>query len=400
MREPRPVTRIEVSEKNKKLRQILIVVLLAVAVVAITTGIMAALNKDTGWQSVQVTTQERNCSQNFIFQYNFSGSGAEATALNKQLEAAYGAATVKAYQLFTPDEAVEGVHNIHHINRHVNEVITVDPVLYAAFQKLEGTRWLYLGPVYAHYNHLFYGASDAYVAQLDPAVSTEAADFVAAAASFAADEGAIRLELLGDNQVKLHVSGDYLAFAQAEEIKNFIDFSYMTNAFVIDYLAESIQALGLTQGYLVSVDGCTRNLDAGNDYSMNLFDRVDNMIYPAAVMHYRGPASIVFVKNYPTAESDSMYRVSGDHIVFPYVDLADGMYRSSVNNLVSYSSRMGCADVLLRMLPSFVGDTFTVPEGVSSVWFADTVLCYNDPAITISDLLDQQDVQYTAQLKK
>ena len=400
MREPRPVTRIEVSEKNKKIRQILIIVLLAVAVVAITTGIMSVLNKDTGWQSVQITTEERNCSQNFIFQYNFSGSGAEATAVNKQLEAAYAEASVKAYQLFTVDEEIQGVNNIYHINRHVNEEITVDPVLYEAFSKLEGTRWLYLGPVYAHYIHLFYGASEEYVAQLDPALNADAAQFVARAASFAADEGAIHMELLGDNRIKLHVSQEYLAFAQAEEIENFIDFSYMTNAFVIDYLAASIQALGLTEGYFVSVDGYTRNLDMGNSYSMNLFDRADNMLYPAGVMHYRGPASIVYLKNYPTAESDSMYRVSGDHIVFPYVDVADGMYRSSTDNLVSYSYDLGCADVLLQILPSFIADNFAVPENVYSVWFEGSTLCYNDPAITVTDLLVQEDVAYNAVLKK
>ena len=95
MREPRPVTRVEISEQNQKLRIIAAVLLLVIGAVGITVGIMSLLNKDTGWQRVQVVSQERNCSENFIFQYNFSGTGAEATAINNKLQATYGEACVK-----------------------------------------------------------------------------------------------------------------------------------------------------------------------------------------------------------------------------------------------------------------------------------------------------------------
>lgn len=400
MREPRPVRRVEISEKNKVLRIVAAVLLLVIGSLALTKGITGLLQKDTGWQEVKVYAQERNCSDNFFFNYNFSGSGAEATAVNKRLEAAYSEAAVKAYQLFTPDEEIPGVNNIHYINHNVNREITVDPVLYQAFSKLENTRWLYLGPVYGHYHQLFYGVDEAYVEELDPNYNDEAAGFLKATAAFAGDESAVKLELLGENKIKLHVSEEYLAFAKAEEIENFIDFSYMTNGFVIDYLAQVIQDLGLTQGYIVSIDGYTRNLDSENRYSLNLLDKVGNMVYPAGVMHYRGPAGIVMLKTYPTNDEEILYRVSGDHIVFPYVDPADGMYRTSVSNLVSYSYDMGCADVLLQMLPSFVGENFTVPEKVNSIWFEERTLCYNDPDITVTNLLNQEDVQYTAAFKQ
>ena len=49
-REPKPHVTYEVSEKYKKLRMFLIIVLLAIGVVAITTGIVALLNTDPGWQ--------------------------------------------------------------------------------------------------------------------------------------------------------------------------------------------------------------------------------------------------------------------------------------------------------------------------------------------------------------
>ena len=89
MREPRPINHIEVTEGNKKLRMVLIVVFLVIGAVALTAGIMSLLNKDTGWQAVEVSTTEEIGSVDFLFQYNFIGTGAQATALHKQISAVY-----------------------------------------------------------------------------------------------------------------------------------------------------------------------------------------------------------------------------------------------------------------------------------------------------------------------
>ena len=400
MREPKPVNRIELTEKNTTLRWIAVLALLVIGAVGITVGIMNLLNKETGWQRVQITTQERNCSENFILQYNFSGSGAEATAVNNKLQAAYGEASVKAYQVFTPDEEISGVQNLYYVNRHPNEIITVDPLLYDAFVKMEGTPWLYLGPAYAHYYNVILGADESMVDALDPVVSEEAKAYVEKIAAFANDRQAISLELLEENQMILHVSEEYLAFAAAEEIENFIDFGYLTNAFIIDYLAQTLIAQNLTEGYIVSADGYTRNLDSAHTFSFNIFDRVEELVFPAAVMEYRGPVSMVFLKDFPTANSDVNYRGREDRFLHLFVDPADGICRTSVENLVSYSYNKECADVALAMLPSFVGSDFSVPEDVFSVWCEDELICYNDTAVSFSELLKSEKMTYRAILKQ
>lgn len=400
MREPKPINRIELSEKNTTLRWIAVFALLVIGAVGITVGIMNLLHKETGWQRVQITTQERNCSENFILQYNFSGSGAEATAVNNKLQAAYGEASVKAYQVFTPDEEISGVQNLYYVNRHPNEIITVDPLLYDAFVKMEGTPWLYLGPAYAHYYNVILGADESMVDALDPVVSEEAKTYVEKIAAFANDRQAISLELLEENQMILHVSEEYLAFAAAEEIENFIDFGYLTNAFIIDYLAQTLIAQNLTEGYIVSADGYTRNLDSAHTFSFNIFDRVEELVFPAAVMEYRGPVSMVFLKDFPTANSDVNYRGREDRFLHLFVDPVDGICRTSVENLVSYSYNKECADVALAMLPSFVGSDFSVPEDVFSVWCEDELICYNDTAVSFSELLKSEKMTYRAILKQ
>ena len=399
MREPRPVIRAEVTEKNKTLRIIAAVVLLVIGIVALTSGFMSLLGKDPGWQEIQINSKVRNCSQDFTLQYHFSG--ANTAPVNNLLQSAYEEACVKAYQLFTPDEEIDGVNNIHYINRHPNQEITVDPVLYAAFEKLENTRYLYLGPIYAHYSRIIYNTDDAYVEELDPLINAEAAEDISRLHRFATDPEMIRLELLGDNRIKLHVAQVYLDYVREEEIgENFIDFSYMTNAFLIDYLADSLIAQGLTEGYLISVDGFTRNLVADPSFRTTVFDRVETTVYAAGVMEYRGPVSIVSLKDYPVSETERNYRGSGDHNVHLFADPADGMYRTAVENLIGYSYDTGCADVLLHMLPAFLGDTFSVPEGIYSVWCEDGTVCYNDPAITIDNLHSSETISYRAELKK
>lgn len=400
MREPKPITRVEISEKKQTLRIVAAVLLLVIGAVGITVGIMSLLNKETGWQRVQANVQERNCSEYFMLQYNFAGSGAEATAVNNQLQAAYGEACVKAYQLFTPDEAIDGVENIYYVNHHPNEVVTVDPVLYGALEKVADSPWIYLGPAYAHYNNIIFSAEESMVPALDPVQSGEAAEYVGTIAEFAADRNAVKLELLGNNQVRLAVSQAYLDFAAKEEFDIFIDFAYMTNAFIIDYLADTLISRGLTDGYLVSADGFTRNLDSKHKFSFNIFDRVENIVYPAAVMEYQGPISIVFLKDYTTGNSDVNYREVGNRFVHLMVDPSDGFYRTAEENLVSYSYDTGCADVLLKVLPGFVGSSFVVPEGVFSVWCEGETVCYNDSSVTMGQLLQGENFAYQSQYQE
>lgn len=400
MKEPRPITRIELSDKNKTLRLVAAILLLVIGAVGITIGITSLLHKDTGWQRVQLNLQDRSCSENFILQYNFSGSGAEATTVNNKIQSVYGPACVKSYQLFTPDETIDGVNNIYYVNHRPNEVITVDPVLYAAFEKLEGTPWLYLGPVYEYYYSVIYNADESLIYEMDPMTSPDAAAYVEKIADFAADRNAVNLELLGENRVKLHISQEYLAFAKAEEIENFIDFGYMTNAFIIDYLADEMIAAGLTDGYLVSADGYTRNLDSKHRFSFNLFDRIEDTVYPAGILQYRGPISLVYLKDYPTANSDSNYRENIDHFVHLLADPNDGICRTAEENLVSYSYNMGCADVMLRMLSGFVGDDFAVPQDVFSIWMEEDLICYNDDSVQIINPLDCEEITYRVILRK
>lgn len=396
------------SDKNRMLRIILLCVFLGIAIVAIAIGVSDFLSVDPGWQEVDAISDSTNCSGDFTLQYYFTDSGAAATAVKKDLVSIYSDACHKAYQLFTPDQAVEGMNNVYAINHAVNKELEIDPVLYEAFALLEeyGNRNIYLGPVYQMYNNIYFSTDDDTALYWDPAHDRDSAEFAALAAAFAGDPESIRLELLGDNRVILRVSVEYAAFAEAHEVENFIDFHWMTNAFIIDYFADLLLERGYTKGFIASRDGYTRNLNKGTEFSFNLFDKNRGQLVPAGAMTYDRSLSIVFLRDYPMTQEDAVqyYTYADGTVVSPYISLADGMNKYAIPQLVSYSDCLGCARILMEVTPVFIADSFDADalaalaeHGVQSIWCRDTVFYYTEAGLSVQKLYQDENYQYTAQ---
>ena len=153
----RPVTRIELSESNIKLRWIGIILLLAIGVVSIFIGLTTLLNTEPGWQKVEVSAKEANCGGDFTLQYDFSQAGSGATAQFKQLTNLYSDASVQAYRLFSSEVREDNYKNVAYLNDHVNEPVWVEKELYEALSLAAGcgTRQVFLAPMVVEYNRVF-----------------------------------------------------------------------------------------------------------------------------------------------------------------------------------------------------------------------------------------------------
>lgn len=406
----RPQT-IELSEANQKSRLILICVLVVIAAVAFTAGVMSFVKGDPGWRTIEVTTGEVNCSEEFVFKYYFPSTRGAASAANKQIVSLYTEATQKAYWLFNADEVHSEIKNVAYLNRHPNETVTVDPVLYNALEMLEGSggRHLYLAEVYSQYDNVFLSETDGEAATQDPARSEEIKDYVNQILAFSNDPSHVSLELLENYQVRLTVSDAYQTFAQENEFTNFIDFHWTKNAFIIDYFAQLMIDAGYTDGYIGSYDGFTRNLMTNKEsFSFNVFDRIENGIELVARMEYDEPMSIVFLRNYPMANLDRWhYYIYADGTgATAYIDTADGLSKTAAANLVSYAGdNAGCAEILMQMIPTYVSDTLDemalqsmTEHQIFSIWCQDATVFYNDPDLQLLDLMNQDGLKYTQSL--
>ena len=403
----RPVEKIQLSDEHLKLRLIAAVVFLVLGGAALAYSFMQMLSPESGWQTIEASTSEgANCGDEFVFLYELGAGEISASAESKAVSRLYSDACGRLFQVFHTLESFEGMTNLRDVNLHPNETLTVDEVLYRAFETVQryGDRTVYLGPVYERYNGLFHCTDDSQLPDFDPYLSEEVRAEYEAAAAFANDPEAVDLRLLGDNQVCLYVSEEYLAYARQWGIERYLDFGWLTNAFAIDYLAQVLTENGYTNGTVSSYDGFVRNLDSrGLDYALNLYDFSDGRIYPAGVMSYRGPRSMAYLRDYPISGDDRrrMYLLETGEVRTGYLSTVDGRCRSAAHDLLAWSDGLGCAELALRLAPIYVADTLDVPalealadSGIQSVRMENRVICGTEADLTLTDLCEG----YTARL--
>ncbi len=401
------VKNIEVSESHIKPRAIFAAVFLVIGIAAIGIFVHSMLTTEPGWQTVELNLSEPSAADEFTLTYLFGTGEMSPAAENKLIESVYADACQKAYKLFDSELLFDGVSNVAYINAHINEEISVDPVLYDAFSKIEayGSRYLYLAPVYGEYDAAFFGIEmPSAAAELDPYVNLEFAQELSTLAEYAASPEHISLNLLGDSKIMLSVSEEYLEFAKEYGITSYIDFYRTKNAFIIDYLAQVLQENGFGCATITSYDGYTRNLDVrGDEYVFNIFDRVGGEVYRAAELYYTAPRAVVSFRDYPASERESYnYYMYGDRIISPFIDTADGLYRCAVSSLTAYSGHMGCADVLLRVLPVYISDAVDAEalesladDKIYSVWCEDSVIYSTDEKARIEGIYSDEERGYT-----
>lgn len=401
IRKPKPIREVELDNKNFTLRVILLAVCLTIAFVSIGVGINLLVNKQAGWQKVEISANEMNCSSEFTLQYCFGQGELSAAEEYRSVSLLYSQACEEGYRYFYRDGEFAG------INAAPNQPVTVPDALYQALELIQthGSRYIYLAPVYVEYNRVFLCENEAEAAVYDPARDPELAQWLAELAAFCADPSMINLELLGDNTVRLYVSEQYLDFSRAHEITEFLDFGWLRNAFIADHIADILLDAGYTRGYVASYDGFTRNLDSGS-YRINVFDRRDNQVNLPGTVSYQGPASVVYLRDYPMSAADRWhyFAFSDGSIVTAMADPADGLNKSALSDLLAYSYTEGCSEVVLRTAPVYIKDTkenqeltALAADGIYTVWCDENILCYTQEGLEVS-LADPEDTLYSTQL--
>lgn len=405
---PKPVEKIELSEKNVGLRFTLLAVLIIVAVISFGYGINQLLSVETGWTEIEAdSSAEANSSNEFVLLYNLgSRQDMSVTAENKAIIALYTDVMEQAYQLFHNNQEIENVNNIYYINSHPNQEIVVEDMLYQAFELIDKyqDRTIYLAPVFEQYDDIFYCEDDSQTAPFDPYKNDELALEFAQMAAYANDATAVNIELLGDNKIKLHVSEEYLAYCEENGITCLVDFSWMKNAFIVDYLAEVMISEGFTAATISSYDGYSRNLDTSEtEFAFNLYDSMQGSVIQAATAQYSGIKSIVSMRAFPinNLEVYRYYEFSNGEIRTSYLDVADGLCKNATSSLYAYADDLGCAEILLKVSPIYISETLDkdalvslIDDGIYSVYVSDKLIVYNEEKLHLSGVYTSYTTNY------
>ena len=391
-RQPKPVQKVQLSEKNVGRRIVLVVLFLAIGSGFLVYGFMNFLRGDSGWREISVKAgSELNCSEDFTLKYNVGAGGVSAGGEAKALSLIYTDAAVKGYRLFNIDESFDDVTNLYDINQHPNEVMTVDPVLYDALKKVSDAncREIYLGPLYASLENLCMSNDDAAdtcrQTWFSPGNSMEMSSGFCAKAATAAASSAASSSFSGSNCAAAAEMG-YTAY---------LDFFWMKNAFLIDYLADTIRGEGYQLGIISSKDGFVRCLDetGEKEYQYPLYHLSGNEIQSHGTMMYEGPKSIVFFHAYQAGSPDTYryYQYQDGTMRTPYLSASDGKDQTAASELLVYSGEYGCADTLLAALSDYQAESLSgesmktlASQKIYSVWFENNEIQTTDGKFSVT----------------
>ena len=399
---PKPVQQIELpEEKGMKKRIIIAVILLVIGLTSIGISVFRWLSYDTGWTRVEPTVvSSESVASEMILLYELGVSDTSATSEYKALSILYTDLCSKAYRIFHADYGFEGVNNPYYINRNIGAEIEVDSALYRAFEQIQesGNRFLFAAPFYTEYINMFTCTEDYSANEFDPYVNKQTSEYFTRLSAFTSSEEHVSLDLLGNNKVKLNVSPEFQAFAQENAIDTFIDFFWAKNAFIVDYIADSLIENGYLYGTVSAYDGFMRNFDIRENvsYAYNLLAKYAGDVYDVGRYEYMGNSSIVFLRSFKTNEMDMTYYCYDDGTErHAYVDANDGLCKNSLDTLIAYSDDAACAEVLLSVMPIYISEGFQQEklvslskDGVYSIWFDGVTLRYNDETAIFYELYD------------
>ena len=386
---------ITLSEDHKWGKLAVVIVLVALGIFFLGRGIYAALNHQGGWTEITAQYGTEGCGSSFQFQYRLDDRSGNAEY--HDLTLMYTSLCTREAKLYDSVGTYPDLGNLGALNAAPNQELSLEPELYRALEKIQasGNRVLYLAPLYEYYSCLFFCEREEETLAYDPLRNPELARSFGELAAFASDPGQIDLELLGENRARLRVSEEYLAYAQANGISLFVDFGWMKNAFILDDLAAAIRQKGFTRGYLLSTDGFGCNLcDTGESFSVNVFDRALGEDCLAAQLQYSRPLSFVSLRSYTTTPmgNDLYFEMADGQVRSIYVDPADGMPKTAMDDLLLWSQERGCADLVLMGSPIFTADSFA-PERLEQLdcfyaYCSEKTLICSDPMMEISALAE------------
>lgn len=382
------VEHIELNESKIKPRIVLTVLFLVIGVVAITYGVVSLTKTDIGWSEIEADSSlSGSVGGEIVFSYNLGASGAGAGVESRAIEKLYTEAVDEATKLYN-NIYYAGTSNIYTVNSSPNESVQIETELYNALEFLleADCREIFYAPYYDEYTSLFFCENDNEAYNFDPNKNDEIKEYFSRLSELVNDENHVSLSILGDNTVCLNVSEEYLTLAEEYGVTSFIDLYWMKNAFVLDYIADKLIEAGYVYGSLSSFDGYVRNLDniSGTVYGFDIYDRVGNTVYPAAIMKYSGRVSIVNYRNFPMTDLDVQYYYeSEDGIVTHKYISPDGYNISSCGSLVAMSQEKGCAEVLVESMSLYLAEELD-KSAVNGVDGISLVYCEDGQIITTS----------------
>lgn len=324
------VKRVELDTSHLKQKLIIAGILLIIGLGAIGYGIYNSLKVDPGYEVIEVGSNfDTNNSAEFTLL-----SYVEDSAYKKNLIKVYSNAQVEAYRLFNVYEEYE--HNLCYINTHPNEDIEIDKKLYNALKVADDYRYIYLGPIYQIYNGVFSCDLDGQIESYIPELNEEVKKNFEELSNYISNSENVYIEFKDNNKIKLVLSDEYLNYLRDNGLDQIVDFYYMNNACIMDYVCDVLLENGYERSIISSCEGYMRLLD-NSSCNYNLFGLINNELALAGKINCDGPISIIEIRNFILNDNDAYnyYQTADGKVYSKYLDF-NGANLKPYDNLLTY----------------------------------------------------------------
>lgn len=374
--QPKPVEKIELDSSRLKLKTVLFVILVVVAVLGITFGFIYLLRTESGWAEVTVTRSDNpSCADEFSFVYYYEDRSALLNAEARAVTEKYTALCEKCFSVF--DIYEDRGDNIGALNARPNTDIKTDALLYSALKKAtaNGNRAVFGAPVQAIYNGVCSAESDFEAELYDPDYNSEIKTFIDSATAYLLDNDHVDLKFSGGDTVRLYASDEYLRFLNDNGVELLIDLNYLKNAFIIDYIAEQMTAEGFDKGVISSVDGYTRTF-CDTPSSLSILGETDGKYLYAATAEIDKKCAALNLRAAPQSGNEKIYIYENGKVTLGYFDIASGVDKCACTDLFAYSYDLSCTDIALCAFDVWIADALDTEKltnmknsGVDYVYF-------------------------------
>ena len=350
---------IEVSSKHKVLRTILFFAASAIAVFAITRGVLAIGSKEPGWQEISASAdvQAPLYSSEYTIQYYAEGTSNQIKAVVRQVTDLYSRTLARAYKLTDPVNTYDGYANLATLNQSAGADVALEQELFDivsdAWERTkrgEGYN-MFAGPLYSEWYSIL-GSDNA--ADFDPLLNDYQAQRIEKLSASVSDLSNFRFEIVDSAQhiVRFSVSESFSNLLRELELEvPVIDLNVLRDAYVLNLVRKAFVSENLKSAQMYSKSGMAFSLVSGE--------------------------SSAFVSVLPSDVSGFYYYViqkdGTDYFRHPHFDTRTGDFHNYVLQATVRGKDYEITDVAYAACMLMNCDTESQIGSVSSVFEADVV---------------------------
>ena len=305
---------IEINTSHLRLRTVLFIVAVVIAVGAFAIGVTKLTRKAPGYHRIEITDQEAlRWSSAVDFEYLFEGSGAVIRAQSKELQGIYAEALGWAEKLLDPEERYPGYANVATLNQCMGQDVTVsgelfDVLLDAWMRTQAGEGYsMFAGPLWAEWSSLLLLEDPG---DFDPAVDAVEAERLERLAAAVNDPSNFRFQIVDSQEhiVRFGVSEELMALMEELELNcPILDLNLLHDAYLLQLIAARVESYGYSNGYLTTSAGLTLTLSGKSDGGLRLFGLAEGKAIPAAQTPLQSGTAYGVARAFPLPEETYWY---------------------------------------------------------------------------------------------